>query len=562
MKDWLMRKDVLWGAGMAALLVAYLAFGDAADPCIDDPVSLPTAAGHGDAAVPEGASVTVAGVVTGAFLGRDSLNGFFMQAPDGQAAGALFVYAPGLSDAERGRVQPGRLLQVAGTTDRFHGRPQLGYVESLHQCGAPGVPEPDTLELPLTDTDRDRLEGRLVRYPGALTVIDNYHLGRHGTLELAPERLIRQRSDDRPTARLLLDDGSYRAEPDPIPYLDDDSGTRRAGDRVHAPVGVLTYAFDRWRLHPVEKPRFTVDNPRPGSPEAVDGNVSVAAFNVENYFLTLGERGAANEDELERQRGRLLAALEGLDADLLALVELENETAAAEDLASRATAAVEGPGYRAVTGGETGSDAIKVGFAYRPERMALVAGPFRDDDAVHHRPPQAAVFRPQGGDPLLAVVVHFKAKVGCPDDGDIDRGQGCWNRVRTRQAEAVLAFVERKVERTGVDDVMLLGDFNSYAAEDPIRLLEAAGYVNLVADRLPSEGQYSYVFRGGAGTLDYGFASAGMAARVADATIWHINADEPPVFGFDGRLADDPAAEGPYRASDHDPLLLGIDPEP
>ncbi|SEO90159.1 ExeM/NucH family extracellular endonuclease [Aquisalimonas asiatica] len=559
MKDWLMRKDVLWGAGMAALLVAYLAFGDTADPCRDEPVPLAAASGQGDGAIPEGEPVTVEGVVTGAFPGRDALNGFFMQAPDGQPPGALFVYAPGLTEAERERVRPGHLLQVTGVTARFHGRPQIGDVETVYHCGAPGRPEPDTLELPLADADRDRLEGRLVRYPGTLTVIDNYHLGRYGTLELAPERLIRGRSDDQPGERLLLDDGSYRADPDPVPYLDDTSGTRRAGDRVHAPVGVLTFAFDRWRLHPVEPPRFQAANPRPEAPASVSGDVRAAAFNVENYFLTLGERGAADADALERQRARLLAALQGLDADLLALVELENDAAAAEDLAERASAALDGPEYRAVTGGDTGSDAIKVGFAYRPDRLTLLEGPFRDTASVHNRPPQAAVFRPVDGEPLLAVVVHFKAKVGCPDTGDVDRGQGCWNRLRTRQADALLDFVGRKVARTGVDDVLLLGDFNSYAAEDPVRRLEAADYLNLVADRLPPESQYSYVFRGGAGTLDYGFASESMAARVAGATIWHINADEPPVFGVDGRLSDAPATDGPYRASDHDPLLLGID---
>ncbi len=559
MKDWLMRKDVLWGAGMAALLVAYLAFGDTADPCRDDPVPLAAAAGQGDAAISEGKQITVAGVVTGAFLGRDALNGFFMAAPDGQAPGALFVYAPALDDAQRERVRPGHLLRVTGTTDRFHGRPQIGYVDAVYQCGAPGLPEPEPLALPLAEADRDRFEGRLVRYSGTLTVIDNYHLGRHGTLDLAPERLIRRRSDDQPAKRLLLDDGSYQAEPDPVPYLDDASGTRRAGDRVHAPTGVLTFAFDRWRLHPVEPPRFTEENPRPQRPDSIAGDVRAAAFNVENYFLTLGERGAADARELERQRARLQAALEGLDADLLALVELENDAAAADDLAERASAALDGPEYRAVTGGETGTDAIKVGFAYRPDRLTLLEGPFRDTASVHNRPPQAAVFRPADGEPLLAVVVHFKAKVGCPDTGDVDRGQGCWNRLRTRQAEALLDFVARKVARTGVDDVLLLGDFNSYAAEDPVRRLGEAAYLNLVADRLPPEGQYSYVFRGGAGTLDYAFATESMAGRVAGATIWHINADEPPVFGFDGRLAGSPAADGPYRASDHDPLLLGID---
>ncbi|WP_290648294.1 ExeM/NucH family extracellular endonuclease [Aquisalimonas sp.] len=562
MKQWLLRKEALWAGGMLALFAGYLAFGDSTDPCRDDAVGLAAAAGHGSDPLAEGEHVTVEGVVTGEFLGGEQLNGFFMQAEGGEGGpAALFVYAPGLDEAERQRVRPGVVLQVQGITDRFHGRPQIGQVDTIYRCGRPGRPEPKELTLPLTQADRDRFEGLLVRTTAPLTVTGNYQLGRHGTLKLAPERAYRQRSGDDPGSRVLLDDGSYRGAPEPVPYLDADSGTRRVGDRVNSVEGILTYAFDRWRLHPVEPPEFEVANPRPEAPEPVDGTARVAAFNVENYFLTLGERGAANHKELEGQRGRLLPALRALDADLLGLVEVENDPDTLKDLVRRASEAADGPPYRAVIGGATGGDAIKVSLAYRPERIELVDGPFRDSDPVHHRPPQAAVFQPHGEAPFLAVVVHFKSKIGCPSSGDVDRGQGCWNERRTTQAESLARFVHSKLTQTGTGDAVLLGDFNSYAGEDPIRALAEAGFLDIVAEELPPERQYTYVFRGASGTLDYALANESMAARVTGATVWHINADEPPVFGYDGRLAEDPAAAGqPFRSSDHDPVLLGIDP--
>ena len=560
MKDNLLRKEVLWVGAVVALLFGYLAFGDSAGSCTDDSIPLHAAAGHGSDAVPEGNQVTVTGVVTGEFLGRDRLGGFFLQSPDDADSAALFVYAPDLGPAERERVRPGAKVQVRGRTDLFHGRPQVGHVESVDHCGSPGLPEPMELTLPVDDDDRARLEGRLVVHPGRLTVIDNYRLGRHGTLTLAPERAFRGRSDEIPEAVITLDDGSYRAQPTPLPHVDENSGTRRVGDQIHAAKGILTHAFDQWRLHPLTEPRFESVNQRPAEPDAVGGDVRAAGFNVENYFLTLGERGASDKAELERQRDRLLPTLAALDADLVGLVELENTRASLVDLVERMNGHLDGPDYHPVSGDARGNDAIKVAFAYRPERLRLLEGPFRDMDPVHHRPPQAAVFQPRGGDPFLAVVVHFKAKVGCPEAGDVDRGQGCWNERRTAQAEALVEFARERAAEAEVDDILLLGDLNSYANEDPLQVLHDAGFADIIADRMPDERQYTYVFRGGSGTLDYAIANADMEARVSGVTVWHINADEPPVFGYDGRLADDSSAAGlPFRSSDHDPVLIGID---
>ena len=558
--QWLKRKDVLWTCGLAALLASYLVFGDAADSCQPDPQTVAAVAGQGSDAIAEGERVTVEGSVTGVFLGVDALNGFFLQSTRGtDGPAAVFVYAPGLDGAARERVRPGARLQVTGITDRFHGRPQIGYLDGVHRCGPRRSVEPVPLELPLAEADREAMEGLLVHYPEKLVVTGNHQLGRFGTLKLAPERLFRTRSGDDVEPVILLDDGSYRTDPDPVPYLDSDSGTRRAGDRVEPVTGIVTYAFDDWRLHPVETPEFRADNPRPEGPADVGGDRRAAAFNVENYFLTLGQRGASSEAELERQRRRLLAALEALQADLIGLVEVENDPEALRDLVQRASDAVPGPAYRELSTGEAGGDAIKVSLAYRPERLQLVAGPFRDDRPVHHRPPQAAVFRPPDGEPFLAAVVHFKSKIRCPDSGDVDRGQGCWNERRTAQARALREFVSETATEQGVEDIVLLGDFNSYAGEDPIQLFEQSGFRNLVARDLPAERQYSYVFRGASGTLDYVLANPSMAQRVAGTEVWHINADEPTVFDYQGRLADSPQLDGtPYRSSDHDPVLIGI----
>ena len=131
----------------------------------------------------------------------------------------------------------------------------------------------------------------------------------------------------------------------------------------------------------------------------------------------------------------------------------------------------------------------------------------------------------------------------------------------------------------GDPDVLLLGDFNSYSKEDPVTTLEAGGYTDLAASLL-GPGSYSYLFDGQLGHLDYGFASASLAPQVTGIGNWHINADEVDLFDYNDEVFDSPGEatfeekpDGsalvpprvvfqpgtPYRASDHDPVLVGLD---
>ncbi|MFW6346484.1 MAG: endonuclease/exonuclease/phosphatase family protein, partial [Halomonas sp.] len=257
----------------------------------------------------------------------------------------------------------------------------------------------------------------------------------------------------------------------------------------------------------------------------------MATFNVENYFTTLGQRGAANAAELERQRAKLAAAVAGLNADILALVEVENAPRALADLVEQLSART-GIRYRAVGGGR-GDDAITLALLYRPDRVEATSELYADRDRLHHRPPLAAFFRSVTGGPAFGVVTaHFKSKSGCPGRGDIDRGQGCWNERRVAQARAMTAFLER-LATEGNERLLLIGDLNAYGAEEPIRTLTEAGLVDLLARELPPERRYSYVFRGESGYLDHALASPELAATVAGIRTWPINADEPRLLGYD-----------------------------
>ncbi len=535
--------------------------------------SLHAAAGQADKpAVPSGRGVVVEGIVSGAFLGAEQLDGFFLQsrgpAADGKPSG-LFVYAPELTPKQRQRVEPGQHLRVEGELGTHRGRRQVEWVEAVHDCGPAEGGRP-AYELTWPVPEPQRLEGVHVAVTSTMAVTGNASLARYGTLALAPARRAYQPANflagEGPQApalrgqRLLMDDGSYRSEPEPIPYLNAE-GTRRVGATVEELRGVLTRAFDAWRLHPTEPPGLQPSNPRPEPlAEPGKGVVRIAAFNVEGYFLTLGERGAETAAQLRRQRSKLLAAVERLAADILVLVEVENRLRAAADLVERLASATAEP-WRLAHGGDAGDDAIRVALAYRADRVAPVTGVIRDRRRVHHRPPVVAGFRASaGGAPFAVAGVHLKSRLACPEAGDVDRGQGCWNERRTEQAKAVAKLIQAFPERgAGSMPALLAGDLNAYAAEDPVRALAEAGMVDLLAEHTPWRQRYSYVYRGKSGYLDHLQAQPRLAERVEAVYTYPINADEPPFLAFDAEAPAAPEAQASaFRASDHDPVVVDL----
>ena len=183
------------------------------------------------------------------------------------------------------------------------------------------------------------------------------------------------------------------------------------------------------------------------------------------------------------------------------------------------------------TGGTLGSDAIRVMLIYRTGILSPVGAPLVDLDPVHNRPPTAQTFdvvdaaNPAFGQRFTVIANHFKSK-GCPGSGadaDAGDGQACFNATRTAQATRLLTWISGIVlPATGDPDILLLGDFNSYAQEDPVTTLTSGGYTDLASSILgPSS--YSYLFNGQLGHLDYAFANTSLAAQVTGIGDWHIN---------------------------------------
>ena len=276
-----------------------------------------------------------------------------------------------------------------------------------------------------------------------------------------------------------------------------------------------------------------------------------------------------------RQRTKIINAIVTMDADIVALMEIENHPtdAALADLVSGLNSAA-GPGtYAAINTGVIGDDAIKVGLIYQPASVAP-AGRFAVlDSSIKstfndrlNRPALTQTFEQNGTRAkFTAVVNHLKSKgSSCDDSGDPDLGDGqadC-NQTRTSAALALLSWLATDPTASGDADFLIIGDLNAYDKEDPITALNDGGYTDLLNQYL-GEFAYSYVFDGQLGYLDYALANEALLEQVTGVTVWHINADEPNLIdyqtGFRKPAQQVIYAEDAYRSSDHDPVLIGLD---
>jgi predicted extracellular nuclease len=548
--------------------------------------------GSGAATPIPGQQVTVRGVVVGDLPG---LSGFYLQDADGDGDGAtsdgIFVFSPvavGLGDT----------VAVTGGVSETFGQTQITSQTDVAVCvdgGAGDLPAASALDLPADDPTRERLEGMLVHPADVLTVSEVFDLTRFGELTLSeggllvqPTELARPGADAQQIAaenalrRILLDDGSNASlNATTAPYLAPGTPVR-VGDVVDftEPL-VLGFGFSAWRLQPADGTAdgvFAPQNTRPAAPDAVGGDLRVAAFNVLNYFVTLDPaigRGATSPAQFELQAGKIVPAILALDAEVVALMEIEDTDstgyspgdadAALADLVARLNAAEGSEDWAYVPLPDelyaVDRDVIRNGIIYRAGSVQPVGDSVGlVDETVwdNAREPIAQTFA-KDGDALTVISNHFKSK-GTPtgatgDNADSGDGQALWNGDRVRQAQSLAAFAGDIAEQTGDADILLMGDFNAYSREDPIVALEDAGYVDLGREFDP--GRYSYVFDELSGSLDHGLASASLAGKVTDAVHWNINAVESFAYQYTG----DPElyAADPFRSSDHDPLVVGID---
>jgi len=540
-----------------------------------------------------GQPVTVAGVVTGDFQDNDNdvsrnLGGFYLQSddPDDDPATSdgIFVYDGRAPETD---VSPGDRVEVRGIVKEHFGETQVS-ATSVVVVGA-GVIEPTDVRLP---ADLEAYEGMLLRFPGPLTVSGLRSLERFGEMTLSEGGRLYQFTNGNPPdvagfaahqqsiagRSIVLDDGRRDRYPDTLRYIT--PGTvLRAGDAIEGLTGNLRYSRGSgaegsatWRLMPTAPTLFESRNPRPDAPD-VGGSVRVAGVNVLNFFLNVTTgRGADNEEELARQLGKTATALVMMNADIIGLTELENDAnGSLSALVTAINARLDTPVYGFVDTGKIHTDGIKTGFIYNASTVTPTGAFALLDSSIdprfndaRNRPALAQSFTVNATGAIFTVVVnHLKSKSSsCAEDGDpnLNDGQGNCNRTRSNAAAALADWVRTDPTGSGDPDYLVIGDLNAYMQEDPLRALTDGGLVNLLAGL---EDPYSFSYDNQAGALDHALATPSLAPQVVAALEWHINADEPPILDYNLENGRDPAlfdGNSPYRSSDHDPVIIGLDP--
>ena len=559
-----------------------------------DPATLISAIqGPGATSPVAGSQHTIEGVVIGDFDGAGGLNGFFVQEEDADRD-ANALTSEGIFVAAVGASIRGDRVRVRGTVSEFpapqaapeNAMTRLGSVTGMATCSSGSSVTTTDVSFPAPSPTNapaayEPLEGMQVRLPQTLVISEYFDYDRFGELVLGlplagetrhfsptsvaePGPPAQARLADYLVRRITLDDGLGIQNPEFTRHPNGAgfslANSFRGGDTVANTVGVMSWDFNRWRIQPTGAATYAKLNARPGALDSVEG-IRVATMNTLNFFLTLDIepnnppnpldnkcgplqtlecRGADSNqpDEFNRQRTKLLAALAGLDGDVIGLNELENTTGV-DPLGDPAKGIVAGlnamPGigpYAAIDTGTIGTDAIKVGLIYRSSVVRPV-GAFRllttavDPRFIdtRSRPVLAQTFEVIATGARFTVAVnHLKSKGSAclPDDPDTGDGQGNCNQTRKAAAQALVDWLA--TDPTGSDDpdFLIMGDLNAYAKEDPIDAVRAGAddtlgtgddYTNLV-EKYEGEFAYSFVFDGQAGYLDHGLANSAVVHQV------------------------------------------------
>lgn len=590
---------------LAAALVLTAAGSAATDSAV---ISIGQVQGDATHSALQGHRVSVEGIVGATF--DAGLDGFFLQSAagtdDSDPASSDGIFVPHASDAQPA-IRAGDRLRVTGTVTELGDAPATLTALTAARIVVLGRGEAPLLRVraaPAEAADWERYEGMRVRVDAPLTVSGNDGLTRFGELlvsfdgrlpvpteRAAPGTAATRIAADNARRRLRLDDGASTDAgaartlwylPQPLAA----AHPLRAGSTLHGVEGIVDQRHGRgddpgYRLQLTRPLTAITQAPRPAAPQ-VAGDLRIAGLNLLNLFNGDGRghgfptaRGAASADAFARQTAKLVATVAALRPDIAALMEVENDGFGPRSALAQFVAALNradgGDDWRYVRVGSgraargPGSDAIRVALIYRGSRVrpvgpaaTLGGGPF----VSHSRMPLAQAFAALGGGPRFVVAVnHFKSKGSCqdalaPGDRDSGDGQGCWTATRIESARRLSAWLATDPTASGSDMTLIVGDLNAYTQEDPLRLLRRQGWRDAFAVEpgAAAGDDYSFVYAGQAGRLDHALLSPALAARLRGAVHWHSNADEAAVFEY-----GHDHASGPWRASDHDPLLLGLD---
>lgn len=141
---------------------------------------------------------------------------------------------------------------------------------------------------------------------------------------------------------------------------------------------------------------------------------------------------------------------------------------------------------------------------------------------------------------VYVIINHFNSKLG--DSSHWGAVHPIVNKSEFRRAKLAykinefVGHIERKNPKA---NIIVMGDFNAYLNEGPMKILEGNILYNLMRN-LPKNQRYTTNHNGNSQSLDYIFVNKNLKKKAPEFNVLHLNSD------YMGRL------------SDHDPLISGF----
>lgn len=405
-----------------------------------------------------------------------------------------------------------------------------------------------------TYSELNQYVGKTVQFDVPFYVCNNYN----NSLTISPRRIYQVTNQALPLSaeyNSLLALNSYGAL-----TLTNVSGYHRMGERLHnLTVRVNTnrsvsFVSCDWRGN------SRADMERGIDMDAInmrgEHTLLVCCMNLEYYLVENlgGDMGAGDYSEHQKQRAKVSKALAKINADLYGLVEIEQGQSALAEIASDLSKNT-GRTYAYINdGGSSYGTYTKAGFVYCSDVLRPYGSLRENNSGVKERKKTQAFQEISTGEIFLFSVNHFKAKSGrgTGDNADQGDGQGTFNGDRKREAQSLLEHYAKDCAFYKDNDLLIMGDLNAYAMEDPITILREGGMIDLHRT-FHADSSYTYNYRGYAGYLDHALCNPTLLPQVTGMVAYHINSDESDNYTYD--KSNDQTM---FRSSDHDPVIVGI----
>ncbi len=401
--------------------------------------------------------------------------------------------------------------------------------------------------------------GDTVQFETPFYVVNNYFM-LSGKLSVSPRRIMT------PTNQVLPASTSYSTmvsnNTNGHVYLAISAGSYRTGQQIK---NLTVKVESKTNFRAIGTQTFYGNERKTTHDNIGDYTLKVCGFNLEIYIASDYDYryGPANETEAAAQHEKIIKALQAIDADIYGFAEIQQGQGALKKIVDALNKNVSADKHYAYVddGGSVSGTWTKVAFIYRKNKVEPYKSLLSDNTGVRNRKKIQAFRQLSNGEIFVYSINHFKAKSGSGSGANADKGdgQGAYNADRVAEAEAVLELLDEKASYWADTDVLLMGDLNAYAMEDPIQTFINNDFIDLNR-AFHADSAYSYTYYNSktkiseAGYLDHALASSTLKKQVTGVTTFHINSDENDKYSYSGSMNDGSM----YRSSDHDPVIVGL----